>query len=339
MGPLNLELLRQVIDPSIRSFTLSPIKTGAAPSIVYRVALISEEGHPPLPSLILKVIAPHWPNDPWGELREFTFYREILPSLSLRSPRVYYLGLDERSGARMILMEDLSTNFRFYPPDHAWSRREMQCLLRSYALLHSEGTAALPTQEQRSWLAPRHERRCTLEGLQPMAEELSVRGVWSSISGLGSLLERTAAEAARWQDWPVTLLHCDGYSPNFAMPQDLEQEGVLIDWEMISWGIAEIDLAYLFMQPFCSAREIDREEALDYYWAQRRIRQGAAPARSERMALQAYADSLLAITQIPVAYRVACSPFPSGSEQGQYWEAMFKVLNLRLQEMSETRFG
>ena len=194
MGPLNLDLLRQVIDPRICSFTLTPIKTGAAPSIVYRVALFGNEGHPPLPSLILKVIAPRWPNDPWGEVREFSFYREILPLLSLRSPQVHYLGHDERSGARMILMEDLSTHFRFFPPDHAWSRQEMQCLLRSYALLHIDGRAALPIQEQRAWLAPRHERRWTPEGVLPMAEELSARGIWSPIPKLGLLLERTAAE-------------------------------------------------------------------------------------------------------------------------------------------------
>jgi hypothetical protein len=137
-------------------------------------------------------------------------------------------------------------------------------------------------------------------------------------------------------------LHNDIYPPNVGLPRertggDADSDGqltleqvVLIDWEMVGWGLAETDLAYLFLQPYRSAAAVNREEALEFYWQERRRLEGDVPTAAERRFRQAHADGLLALWLLPVAARMATTPHPVGSAPHTYWSEMFQVLGERL---------
>jgi hypothetical protein len=101
--------------------------------------------------------------------------------------------------------------------------------------------------------------------------------------------------------------------------------------------MAELDLAYLFMQPYRSAAAIDRPAVQSFYW-QERARLGGGGhgyeyTGAERCFRQRHADAVLALRQLIIAYHVALAPFPAGSAPHTYWQEMFAVLEERLREM------
>jgi thiamine kinase-like enzyme len=136
-------------------------------------------------------------------------------------------------------------------------------------------------------------------------------------------------------DYPETLLHNDVCPPNCGLPPNADGECVLVDWEMVGWGLAEMDLAYMFMQPFASERMLDRSEMLEYYWQQRHVLEGVRQPADVERATQRYADAVLALWLVPVAHRVTARPYPEGSAPGDYWEGMFGVLHGRLKALCE----
>ncbi len=167
-----------------------------------------------------------------------------------------------------------------------------------------------------------------------MVETLAARNIWPEITGFGRLLERTLHEAHQLSTQPITVLHNDVYPPNCGIPVNMSGETILLDWEMVGWGLEELDLAFMFLQPYGSHLELDRAEALSYYWrARQRL---GCPVRSsaEHQIRQRYADALWTLWLIPVAYHMAMSPYPIGSSPRIYWNAMFKVLGARLQSLS-----
>jgi hypothetical protein len=335
---LTLDWLRQAIARQVASFTIKRIKTGAAPATVYRVILKYAGGDPGARSLILKAIAPDWPDDPLGADRERWFYSRVWPELGLRRPRLYYNDVDPETCYRIIVMEDLAGDYRFPPPTHHWSPEEMRCLLRAYAWLHARGQACLPGPDQRAWLWQMALQRRTwrAEEIVELIDGLVRQDIWARLPGVNQLVGRTLAEQATFGGRSATLLHNDVYPPNIALPHNLNGEAILLDWEMLGWGMAELDLAFMFMQPFRSAAYIDRMDALDYYWDQRRALEGSSPASDERWASQRHADALWAFSLVPVAHHVATErPYRSGSAPGAYWDAMFGVLRERLTQLCE----
>lgn len=330
----SLALLRQVFTPRLRCFDRQTIKASATPATVYRL-ILEYDGRPTGPaSTILKVVRPDWPGDPEGHDRERRFYAELAPGLELKHPHLYYAGIDPDSQCRVLLLEDLVGRHRFPPPTHAWTWEELRCLLRTYARLHVRGENCLPAAGQRDWLMSRHETRWTAEGIVGMVSDLAARGIWSPLPHLEAFLQRTRDEIEAAAGWPVTILHNDVYPPNGGLPADLERgEAALIDWEMAGWGQAELDLAYMFTQPFCSASRLDQTQALRYYWQERGRWEGIIPSTAEQLARQRQANRLLALSLIPVAHRVAAQPFPTGSAPAVYWASMFGVLYRRLQEL------
>ena len=63
-------------------------------------------------------------------------------------------------------------------------------------------------------------------------------------------------------------------------------DAVLLDWDMAGWGLAEMDLAYMFLGPYANHRRLDRQKALNYYWRQRQAVAGvyvaAGPGQHHR---------------------------------------------------------
>lgn len=330
----SLALLRSVVSPDIREASAELIKHSSTPAESYRVQLDSDSSS--VPALVLvKRIRDGWPDDPRGHEREVRFYQTILPKLDINHPHIYYAGRDPGTAQHLVIMEDVSDSHRFPPADHRWSQQEIELILKAYARLHQEGQNALPDKQERGWLIDRHEQRLmdTAPELPHMFAALVSRHIWPESAGFERLLQRTLESARQLSGDPVTVLHNDVYPPNCGIPVTIPGEAVLLDWDMAGWGLAELDLAFMFLQPFGSHCNLDRQAAMDFYWHQRR-RLGWTPLHKEQRALrQHYADALWALWLIPVAYRMAESPFPPGSGPRVYWEAMFEVLGQRLFEL------
>jgi hypothetical protein len=335
--PLSLHLLRQAVDPRIGGFEHSLIKTSASPSTVHRVVLTYPQDHPGVRSVILKSIAAVWPNDSEGSCREVRFYNQVLPCLDLEHPKIYYAGLDPESDLRLILMEDLAASHRFPPPVHRWTPDEAEYMVRAYAQLHVRGEHCIPPEAERGWMwrMALHEQDWEPEALASMVHDLVAQGIWAPVPRLEALIKHTLANLPHFAGCPATLLHNDVYPPNVALPFDPQGKAILFDWEMAGWGLAQLDLAFMFLQPFRSAQHLQRSEVLASYWAQRQALEGGQPPFGERQAIQNHADALWALSLIPVAHSVAAKPHPARSAPQIYWESMFGVLYERLVDLGE----
>lgn len=292
MCELTVDFWRKAMNAPIQCFEATAIKEGFMPSTVYRVRLESADETIPR-SVILKCVRPPWANDPYGSEREYRVYTDLLPHIPIPQAERYFTCFDETTQHTQIVMQDLSGDHVFYPETHAWTGAEAQGMMRALAQLHSTGetlgTAERPYMMSRlckrwtppqmrqifsdlagtDWLAARMERG--LEDVDKVLAELPV-------------LERMAAQE------PLTLVHYDVYPPNVALTRDaVVPEAVLIDWAAATADVAEIDLAFLFQQPYKSDRLLDWRTTLRYYWDERLRLTGRAYAWDERCAVFRYA--------------------------------------------------
>jgi hypothetical protein len=89
---------------------------------------------------------------------------------------------------------------------------------------------------------------------------------------------------------PLTLVHYDVYPPNVALVRGTaEPEAALIDWAAATADIGEIDLAFVFQQPYKSDRLLDRRAGLRYYWEERKRLTGKPYDWRERVRVFRYA--------------------------------------------------
>lgn len=331
----SLSLLRSAVSSDIRTVTAEPIKRSSTPAATYRLWLDSVGTQAPR-SVLIKRIDDDWPDDPLGHEREVLFYQLLLPRLGITHPHIFYAGPEPDSSHLVVIMEDVSESHRFPPPDHVWNQSEIEMILKAYARLHENGQYALPSSEERDWMTDRHEKRLyeTAEKLPQMVEALVAGDIWPEMPGFDRLLEQTLHEAQMFSNHPVTVLHNDVYPPNCGLPLTETGDVILLDWEMVGWGLEELDLAFMFLQPYRSHKELDRKETIFYYWRERQRLGNPGRSSTERQRRQRYADALWSLWLIPVAYRMAESPYPVGSTPRIYWHSMFKVLGKRLQHLS-----
>ncbi|MFN2136560.1 MAG: aminoglycoside phosphotransferase family protein [Candidatus Promineifilaceae bacterium] len=330
-----LPLLREVVHPGIDHAAATLIKKSSSPASVYRLALEGAPDSQRPQTLIAKVIAPGWPDDTFGHLRETRFYAGIAPALNLPLPRVYYAAKQPGTENTLILMEDVGTTHVFPDPTHCWTMAEIRPVVTAYARLHAHSVPAPPP----AWFLPRHEMRLreTAADLPLMVQELVERMVWPPLPGFEDLLDRVSAAADQYANEPASLLHNDVFPPNAALPKIAGGDVLLFDWEMLSWGLPEMDLAYMFLQPFGSHRRLERGQVLAWYWQAREERAGdraVLPPPPERAARQRYADELWALWLIPVAHKMAAHPFPRRTFPRVFWDAMLPLLGERLGRLS-----
>jgi len=330
----DLPFWQQLISPQVGAFTARPLKHSSSPATIYRIHFSSQNGRLPVDSVICKVVAPAWPGDPHGSEREFLFYQHLRPRLGLPHPTVYYTGQDSASGYRFIVLADLAAAYHFPPHDHRWTGTEIESVLRSYAHLHAQDTACLPPPEARQWLWTYFAPTWTPDGLAQMAETLHQRGIWQPLPGVSQLAEVTLAAATHFSHASMTLVHHDIHPSNVALPHDLNQEAVIIDWEMAGWGLPEIDLVYLFIQPFQTTNEVNLTSALDNYWLYRQQREGSIPPAEERQARLRHAHALFRLSLLEVAHQRAQNPPPPGTFAALYWQKMYPLLYDRLRELT-----
>lgn len=341
----SLPFLREVIHPHLHSVRATRFKVSASPSALYRLTLEYApnaeglQGEMPS-SLILKRIAPDWEEDEYGWVREVRFYSTLYPHLQLDYGRVYFAGAEPDTNYQIVILEDRSATHRFPPPTHLWHEEEIVPIVRAYAAFHRRGQPYVKQARQEGWLFLRHEERisATAERLPFMVESIVKQGIWFPLPTFPALLERTLKAMERLADAPVTLIHGDVYPPNVGLPlAGSEGQVMLLDWEMVSWGLAEMDLAYMFCQPYRSHRALNKTEVLAAYWAERERLGATRESHATRAYRQRYADSVIVLWLLPVAYRMAQQPFPPDSPVRHFWDSNFQLLGERLQALCDER--
>lgn len=324
----DLDWLRQVVDTAVSAVSATLIKQSSAPAALYRLQLTLRDGA--RRSGILKRIAPDWPEDPHGHLREVQAYRQILPQLDGVVASAFYAGPEPGGPNQLVLLADLVGRYYFPRPQHAWTQAESVQMARAYATFHHWALRRVPAQQE--WMLPRHETRVRAAAaeLPRLVAEIVALGTWPPLPRFAALLDWLQREMARLAAAPATLLHNDVYPPNVGLPRGAGETAVLIDWEMLGWGLPEMDLAFMFLQPYGSHRQLDRTATLAAYWQARAALGDDCPPPAVRARRQRYADALWAMWLVPVAHARAMRPFPPGSAPRIYWDHMFGVLYQRL---------
>jgi thiamine kinase-like enzyme len=337
MDSLSLGFVRQIINQRVTRYSLQPVKVGYKPKKTYRMTLHYMEGHPGISSLIVKSSPNCAPNNVSECNREGLAYQILLPKLKIKKPEVFYNGLDQSGQSHLLFLEDLQENHIFPEDNHLWSRNQIKCVLRTYARLHISGEAAIAATGTPNWMFTYLKPEWDPVEIQAMFQNLVEKGIWSQLPGFSKLVSHTYEALISREFEPLTTLHHDSWPSNIALPMDFQGEGVLVDWEMAGWGIAELDLAYMYIQPYQSARKVDQRSAIEYYWTYREDIEGKTFPRERIFARQRYANAILAISLVVVANQVANNPYPSGSAPHAYWLNMFKLLFRELSRLCETQ--
>ena len=289
---LPIEFWREILRAPLARVETTIIKEGYLPSAVYRVQLESADEATPR-SVILKCARPPWGDDASRREREYCVYAELVSQIPIRQATRYFSQLGDESNHTHIVMQDLADDYIFYPETHAWTWSEAQAMLRVLAQLHSAGERLRVSE--RAYLMPRLCTRWSPSRAREMFADLlntswlharMIRADSHVDAALNALprLEHIAANE------PLTLVHYDIYPPNVAFTRNATQpDAVLIDWAAATADIAEIDLAFLFQQPYKSARLLDWRTALRFYWDERARLTGNAYAWQQRCAVFQYA--------------------------------------------------
>lgn len=327
----NLDLFREAFGNGIQDCHAELIKIALGWSRVYRVTL-TQEGHSPRVSVIVKTIDPHGPPTSLEAERELRFYQTLQPNLSIPKPEIYFLTTDEATGFHIIVMEDLSLTHRIPSHPYQWKREEIKSVLRAYAQLHTSKIANL----NYPWLAPRHENMLDFDKISEQVAIVQRAGIWGDLPHLHSLIEHARASCEKYKNEKLSLIHADTTPANAALPHDLDsQPATLIDWQDVGLGMPEFDLAYIDLQPFDSARLIPRSDLLETYWNLRAEIDPAIPSVDERRARQLHADVVNALWLTTPAARVTLHPFPTDSYPQIHWASQYGIVYNRLKSLAE----
>lgn len=325
----NLHLLRQALGNDIQDCHVELIKVALGWSRVYRVTLM-ERGHPARKTVVVKTIDPNGPFTALETEREVRFYELIHPSLCIPKPQVYFLTTEEVTGFHIIVMEDLSPTHRIPAHPYQWTCDELKSVLRAYAQLHTSSAENL----EYAWLASRHEHSLDFDQIPEQIAIVQWAGIWKELPGLSDLIASACESCQKYANVKLNLLHGDTTPTNAALPVDLDsQPATLIDWQDVGTGMAEIDLAYLDLQPFDSARLIPRCELLELYWHFRAEIGSDIPSLKERRARQLHADVVMALWLTASASRVTLHPFPKGTYPHMHWASQYGIVYNRLKAL------
>jgi hypothetical protein len=323
-------LLRKALGVEVQDFSYELIKTTLPWSLVFRVTLYTQ-GHSTYESVIVKAIDPKGPHDPLDAERELCFYQNSFPNLSHPKPIVHLLSIDDRSGWYVIVMEDLSSRYRIPRHPYQWTSAELKSVLRAYAILHTT-----PISLSQSWLNPRHESQLDFEAIPEQVARVQRAGIWGSLPGLPTLIAYARESCKKYERASICLLHNDTTPTNAPLPMDLDSEpALLIDWQDVGIGMSEMDLAYMDLQPFDSARIIPRHELLKRYWSFRAVHKDDIPSATERKNRQLHADLVMALWLTRPASRVALHPYPEGTYPHMHWNSQFDIVYNRLKELTD----
>jgi hypothetical protein len=180
--------------------------------------------------------------------REVSFYRELAPRISMRTPRAYLALVDENKSDYVILMEDLRPA---EPGDQiaGCDAGIAEIALREVAKLHAPFFGD-PWLETRPWITP-----TSREGSQ--LGEMLLTQMWSGFverfgsampvggEALGERFVRSFAAWALGYAGPRTLVHADYRLENVLFGDERGgPEIAVVDWQSCLHSCALADVAY-----------------------------------------------------------------------------------------------
>ncbi len=218
-------------------------------------------------------------------LAEALFYRELAASVDVRSPHCHYVGLDERSGRSLLLLEDLArpgTELR--TALQPFSPAESAAVLDQLAAIHA--TALDPATLEQDWLVPRMAAmadRVPVERLQELLDWPRGEGLPDEVRNGRRVSEAMRALVAEIPSSPC-LLHGDTHAGNFY----LESGAVgLFDWQLAQRGSWALDVSYHIGSVLETEDRRRHEEELLLGYLDRRAALGA-PVPDRAGAMDAY---------------------------------------------------
>ena len=173
---------------------------------------------------------------------EARFYRDLAPRVGIRTPRVYYTGLDEATGRALVVMEDVVGNGgRFLDARQPYSIETTRDSLGQLARLHA-ATWGEPVPAGCDWLEPRIAPMAAAfpaDALQTLLDDGRGHDVSAELRD-AKLLQ--AAVRATGEAPATCLLHGDTHSGNVYL--DAEGRACWLDWQVIQPGHWSTDIAY-----------------------------------------------------------------------------------------------
>lgn len=292
MCELTADFWSGVVRAPVTSFRTTFIKEGFLPTSVQRVHFEGADDSLPR-SAILKCARPGWQNDPCGAEREARVYTELLAHIPISLPARYLVSLGGAQDHTQIVLQDLEPDFAFYPEAHKWTWHQGRAMLRTYARLHAYGQ--MLAVSQMPYLMPRLHARWSPAGARAMFADLAKTAELSdkvrpALPWVDVVLKLLPALQELADKEPPTLIHYDAYPPNIAFARrDDQADAVLIDWALATCDIGEIDLAFIFTQPYQSDQLLDWREALRYYCERKAELTGCGYNWGERVEVFRYA--------------------------------------------------
>jgi aminoglycoside phosphotransferase (APT) family kinase protein len=173
---------------------------------------------------------------------EARFYRDIAPAIAMRSPRVYYTGIEPDSPRALVVMEDLIRNGATFLSAHQpYTIETARDSLAELATLHAASWGD-PTFGGLDWLTPKMTdmaERYPADLLQRLLDDGRGPDVVPELRDaelLGEALRRTA-------ELPRTcVIHGDVHSGNVYL--DADGRACWLDFQVTQPGCYAVDLAY-----------------------------------------------------------------------------------------------
>jgi hypothetical protein len=177
---------------------------------------------------------------------EARFYRDLAPSLEMRTLRCVYADVDPRTRHGVVITEDVvARGARFLDASDCYTPDQVSESLAQLAELHA-ATWRAPAYETMRWLAPRLERQLEARGVH------EIRGNFEG--PIGARVPRAARDAERLATAyralagemrsadPWAVIHGDPHINNVYL--DPVGRPSLVDWQLVQRGQPLLDVGY-----------------------------------------------------------------------------------------------
>jgi hypothetical protein len=234
---------------------------------LYRVKLTHDRAETLLPETLVAKLSPA---DPAIALafrvangREVGFYKGIGAQEGMPVPRCYHADFDQRSGASILLLQDLG-NLRAVSFVDGCGTADAERVIDALAMIHTKW-----------WNSP----DLSNLGGSSLLREFSFRECWRSYKGrlaglmpdmtlpptfqaLGDYIARHEDAVFRdlWDSAPQTCLHRDVQLDNVMFDaRGIDETAIILDWQIMGKGCGTLDVGYFLI----SALHPDRRRACE----------------------------------------------------------------------------
>jgi hypothetical protein len=250
-----------LVDQSVTGFNVDPISAARSRmSSLARITMEYDRYSQELPaSMFAKFVSRLPANRERVEQRnlfqtEISLYENLGDAIPMNMPRMYFGGTEGRSGAAVLLLEDIKGFSKSEPPlTEEWSvtRTEALLALQELAKMHAKWWED-PTLYEHDWLVP-------VDSDRLRSSYHSYKGSWAELRGvmepalspaelricdrLSNYLPTVLSELCRM---PATLCHADFHVGNLLWDKLGEPETVwVVDWQAPVEGPIVLDVAEL----------------------------------------------------------------------------------------------